>query len=152
MDKINKKIVYIDGVFDLFHRGHLESLKKAKHFLNDPDNTYLIVGVVSDTDCENYKRKPIIYENDRVEIIKSINLVDQVIFPCPLYLTLEFIKNNNIDIVVHGFSNEKDRQNQEKFFFEIKDYFKEIEYYDKISTTEIINKIKNLYSVPINNI
>jgi cytidyltransferase-like protein len=141
---VEKKIIYIDGVFDLFHRGHLESLKKAKNFLNDPDNTYLIVGVVSDVDCESYKRKPIISENDRVEIIKSINLVDQVIFPCPLYSSLEFIKNYNIDIIVHGFSNEKDRQNQDKFFFEIKDYFKEIEYYDKISTTDIINKIKNL--------
>jgi|UniRef100_A0A6C0ED98 cytidyltransferase-like protein len=47
MNKINKKIIYIDGVFDLFHRGHLESLKKAKNFFNEPDNTYLIVGVVS---------------------------------------------------------------------------------------------------------
>ena len=33
----NKKVVYIDGVFDLFHRGHLESIK-AKNVLNDPNN------------------------------------------------------------------------------------------------------------------
>jgi hypothetical protein len=50
---------------------------------------------------------------------------------------------HNIDIVVHGFSNNNDKQNQELFFCEIKDYFKEIEYYDKTSTTAIINKIKN---------
>ena len=30
--KMNKrKIVYLDGVFDLFHRGHLESIIKAKN-------------------------------------------------------------------------------------------------------------------------
>ena len=140
---MEKKIVYIDGVFDLFHRGHLESLKKAKNIFNDPDNTYLIVGIMSDIECESYKRKPIISENDRVEIIKYINIVDKVIFPCPLFSTLDFVNKNNINLVVHGFCNEQDRLNQEKYFLEIKDYFKEIEYYDKISTTEIINKIKN---------
>ena len=31
-------IVYIDGVFDLFHRGHLESLKKSKFIDENGDN------------------------------------------------------------------------------------------------------------------
>ena len=137
------KIIYIDGVFDLFHRGHLESLKKAKNYYGNPDDTHLIVGVVSDIDCESYKRKPIISEDDRVEIVKSINIVNSVVFPCRLILTIDFIKMHIIDIVVHGFSNNNDKQNQELFFCEIKDYFKEIEYYDKTSTTAIINKIKN---------
>ena len=138
------KRVYIDGVFDLFHRGHLESIIKAKSALDDPDNTYLIVGIVSDNDCSSYKRNPIINEEDRVEIIKSIKYVDQVIFPCPLNVTLEFIKENSIDLVVHGFSCEADREKQKDFFAEIKTagYFKEIDYYSKISTTEIISKLK----------
>ncbi len=67
------KTVYIDGVFDLFHRGHLESIFKAKNALDDPANTYLIVGVVSDIDCASYKRQPIINEEDRVQIIQNIN-------------------------------------------------------------------------------
>lgn len=33
----NKKVVHIDRVFDLFHRGHLECLVKAKNCLNDPE-------------------------------------------------------------------------------------------------------------------
>jgi len=134
------KRVYVDGVFDLFHRGHLESLKKAKNVLNDLDNTILVVGVVSDKDCESYKRVPIINEEDRVEIIKNIKVVDEVIFPCPLFPTMDFIKKNKIDLVVHGFSNEKDRLLQRKFFAELieNNYFMEIEYYNKISTTELI--------------
>ena len=141
-----KKVVYIDGVFDLFHRGHLESLVKAKNALNDPDNTFLLVGIVSDEVCAGYKRNPIINENDRIEIIRNMKLVDDIIFPCPLVVDMDFIKNNNIDMVVHGFSNESDREKQKDFYATIKanGYFKEIEYYSKISTTELINKIKNM--------
>lgn len=138
-----KKIVYIDGVFDLFHRGHLESIRKAKNVFNDPDNTYLIVGVVSDEDCKSYKRTPIINEIDRVELVSNIKGVDEVVFPCPMIMNLKFIDKHNIDIVVHGFSNQKDKDNQFVFFADIikNNKFKEIEYYDKISTTQIINKI-----------
>ncbi len=140
-----KKIVYIDGVFDLFHRGHLESLIKAKNIFNDPENTFLLVGIVSDSDCASYKRVPIISEIDRIEIVKNIKLVDDIIFPCPLVVTIDFIKSNNIDMVVHGFSDDADREKQKEFYAEIKakGYFQEIEYYSKCSTTSIINKIKS---------
>ena len=140
------KTVYIDGVFDLFHRGHLESIFKAKNALDDPANTYLIVGVVSDIDCASYKRQPIINEEDRVQIIQNIKQVDKVIFPCPLIVTMDFIKANSIDLVVHGFSNDADREKQKVYFADIKaeGYFKEIDYYSKISTTEIISKLKKL--------
>lgn len=140
-------IVYIDGVFDLFHRGHLESLIKAKNCLNDPDNTYLIVGIVGDKDATQYKRKPIINEDDRYEIVKSIKYVDQIICPCPLVVDIDFIKLYNIDVVVHGFANENDRNKQNVFYETIKNngYFKEIEYYSKISTSDIIYNIKTNY-------
>jgi choline-phosphate cytidylyltransferase len=141
------KIVYIDGVFDLFHRGHLESLIKAKNVLNDISNTFLIVGVVSDKDCESYKRKPIIKEEDRVEIIKSLTMVDDIIFPCPLIVTPEFLNKHKIDLVVHGFVNENDRLKQKDFFAKIVEIgkFKEIEYYSETSTTKIIKNIKDNY-------
>jgi choline-phosphate cytidylyltransferase len=141
------KIVYIDGVFDLFHRGHLESLIKAKNVLNDISNTLLVVGIVSDKDCESYKRKPIIKEEDRVEIIKSLKIVDDIIFPCPLIVTPEFLEKNNIDLVVHGFVNDNDRNKQKDFFSKIIEIekFKEIEYYKETSTTKIIKNIKDNY-------
>ena len=136
--------VYIDGIFDLFHRGHLESLKKAK---NIRENSYLIVGVISDKDAENYKRLPIINEEDRIEIIKNINIVDEVIANSPLVLTKDFIEENKIDLVVHGFSNDSDWEKQKNFFdYLIKEgKFEKISYYDKISTTGIIKKIKDDY-------
>jgi len=54
--------IYIDGIFDLFHRGHVEILRKAKNYRN---NTTLIVGVISDSVATNYKREPIYNEEDR---------------------------------------------------------------------------------------
>jgi choline-phosphate cytidylyltransferase len=137
--------VYIDGVFDLFHKGHLESLFKAKNVYNDISNTVLVVGIVSDIDCKSYKREPVINENDRIDIVKNIKIVDEIIFPCPLIVTPDFLKDNKIDLVVHGFSSNEDREKQKDFFEKIKDNFKEIDYYKLISTSDIITKIKEKY-------
>ena len=61
--------VYMDGVFDLFHRGHLEAIKKVRQIAGVDGK--VIIGVISDKDTESYKRKTIINEIDRVEIIKK---------------------------------------------------------------------------------
>jgi glycerol-3-phosphate cytidylyltransferase-like family protein len=60
-------------------------------------------------------------------------------------MTIDFVNEHKIDIVVHGFANDQDREKQNEFFKEIREIgkFKEIGYYNKISTTEIINKLKN---------
>lgn len=138
------KIVYIDGIFDLFHRGHLESLKQAKNIVED---CFLLVGVISDEVAKSYKREPIINEKDRIEIIRSIDLVDKVIENPPLILTEEFINIYNIDLVVHSFKDEEDWEKQ-KYFFDslIKiNKFKKINYYNQTSTTNIIDIIKKNY-------
>ena len=136
--------VYIDGIFDLFHRGHLESLKQAKYV---DENVYLIVGVISDKDAQDYKRLPVISQEDRTEIIKNFEIVDEVIENAPLIITEDFVCRNKIDLVVHGFCNEDDWEKQKLFFeYLIKEgKFQRIDYYSKTSTTDIINKIKHSY-------
>ena len=75
MSSNNKKIGYTTGVFDLFHVGHLEILGKAKENCD-----YLIVGVSTDELVQEYKNKrPIITFEQRIEIIKSIKYVDEVV-------------------------------------------------------------------------
>jgi glycerol-3-phosphate cytidylyltransferase len=67
------EIGYTQGVFDMFHVGHLNLLNTAKSYCD-----YLIVGVNSDDLTFSYKhKKPIISENDRKEIIENIKCVDK---------------------------------------------------------------------------
>ena len=141
--------IYLDGVFDLYHRGHLESFKylKSQEFKDrvNSNDIVLIVGIVSDLDAEGYKRKPIVNEENRVELLKYNKLIDEIIFPCPLVICKNFIDKNNIDYIVHGFANESDFEKQKDFFrIPIKlNKFLKINYYSKTSTTDIIRKIKS---------
>lgn len=72
----DKKIIgYTTGVFDMFHIGHLNLLKKTKEKCD-----WLIVGVCTDELVRELKDKdPIIPFEERVEIVKNISCVDEVI-------------------------------------------------------------------------
>lgn len=71
----DKVVGYTTGVFDLFHVGHLNILKRAKENCD-----WLIVGVSTDELVETYKNHaPVISYNERVEIVKAIRYVDEVV-------------------------------------------------------------------------
>jgi len=68
-------IGYTTGVYDMFHIGHLNILKKAKQQCD-----YLIVGVSTDELVHSEKNKvPIIPFADRCAIVEAIKYVDRVV-------------------------------------------------------------------------
>lgn len=69
------KVGYTTGVYDMFHIGHLNILKRAKEQCE-----FLIVGVSTDELVESYKHKtPIIPFKERMAIVEAIKYVDQVV-------------------------------------------------------------------------
>ena len=71
MTKKDLVVGYTTGVFDLFHVGHLNILKRAKALCDK-----LIVGVTVDR-LDQYKhKKSVIPFNERIEIVSSIKYVD----------------------------------------------------------------------------
>lgn len=91
------KIGYTTGVYDMFHIGHLNILRRAKEQCET-----LIVGVTTDELC--YKRKhkyPIINETDRMAIVKAIRYVDQVV-PQADMDKIQAVKEMGVDVVFVG--------------------------------------------------
>ena len=67
------KIVAVSGYFDPIHVGHLEYLRLSKKL---GDKSVVIVN--NNHQCVLKKGKPFMDEKDRVEIVRSIKMVDEV--------------------------------------------------------------------------
>ena len=66
---------YTTGVFDMFHIGHLNVLRRASEVCDE-----LIVGVTTDELSRSRKGKsPIVPEDERMEIVANLRYVDRVV-------------------------------------------------------------------------
>lgn len=93
---MKKVITY--GTFDLFHIGHLNLLKRAKA-LGD----YLIVAVISDDFNLREKGKVCqIKDVDRMEIVKAIRYVDEVILEENWEQKKLDVQKYDVDVFVMG--------------------------------------------------
>ena len=142
------KNIYLLGVFDLFHVGHLNIIKNSKKI-----GDKLIVGINSDRVVTSYKRKPIINEKERMEIIKSCKFVDDC-FIVDTFDNKEILLENNINIIVHG--NDwvgKSYLDQirvsDEFISKNKIKLKFLPYYEGTSTSKIIEKITTSFNKKI---
>ncbi len=67
--------VFVGGVFDILHVGHLDFLRRAKEFGDE-----LVVVVANDETVKNMKgRSPVNPSQDRLEVIKALRIVDDAI-------------------------------------------------------------------------
>lgn len=134
------KTGYTDGVYDLFHVGHLNMIQTAKQYCE-----YLIVGVHGDDVVEGYKNcRPIINENDRKRIVESVKGVDRAEIN-RFRDKLKLWELYHFDVIFIGDDwKGTDRWNQfEKVLSEVHVDVVYVPYTKGISTTDIRKKIVN---------
>lgn len=91
------KVGYTTGVFDMFHIGHLNLLKRAKEQCE-----FLIVGVSTDEVVKSYKnRTPVIPFEERIAIVKELRCVDEVV-PQISMDKMKAWKQLHFDVLFHG--------------------------------------------------
>ena len=77
MDK-KYKVGLLMGVFDMYHIGHLNLIKRAKEQCE-----FIRIAVLSDELVMKFKQKyPVIPLDERMEILRSVRYVDEVV---PIY-------------------------------------------------------------------
>ncbi len=132
------RVGYTTGVYDMFHIGHLNILKRAKEQCE-----ILIVGITTDELCFKRKNKyPIINEKDRMEIVNAIRYVDKVV-PQTDMEKIRLVKELGADAVFVG-SDWKgtDAWNQyEKEFASVGCTVVYLDYTDSISSSILREKL-----------
>ena len=137
------KLGYTSGVFDLFHVGHLNIIKKAKEKCEK-----LIVAVSTDELVQKYKNKsPVISYYERKSIVEAIKYVDMVV-PQENRDKIEAYKKYEFDVIFVG-SDWKGS----KVFNEVAEYMNDngkgkveyIPYTDKTSSTMLKNVLLSIY-------
>lgn len=130
--------IWINGTFDIIHAGHIKLLKRAR-ILSGLDG-WVKVGADTDQRITGLKgqKRPINKLEDRIEVLRSIKWIDEVVtFSTDLELE-ELIKDFSPDILLIG-SDYKDKKiigdkwTREILFFER---------YSDLSSTKIIQELE----------
>ena len=131
--------VYVDAVADLFHVGHIRFFRNARAIADDGGNVELVVGVHSDQTTEGYKRKPVIDQQQRYEVVRACRYVDEVIEDAPLIVTPGYLLEHRIDVVVRS----NDIQPDNPQIVQVSDKLQWVPYTKGVSTTEILERIRS---------
>ena len=137
---MKKKIGLVHGVFDVIHFGHIKYFEEAKNKVEK-----LIVSVTADRFVNKGPGKPIFPLSKRIEVLKSIKWIDEVIesnYPT----ALQSIKKIKPDLYIKGKDYKNIKKDLSKNIILEK---KEVEKYggkiiftetELLSSSEIVNK------------
>lgn len=130
--------IWINGTFDIIHAGHIKLFKEGRN-LSGPGG-YVKVGTDTDQRIRTLKgqKKPINKLEDRLEVLRSIKWIDEVVTFSTDFELEELIKDFSPDILLIG-SDYKDKKiigdkwTREILFFER---------YSDLSSTKIIQELE----------
>ena len=147
----DKKIVFCSGTFDLIHAGHVLFFEDCKKF-----GDILVVAVGNDNLIKKYKGKnrPIINERARLKMIGAIKPVDFCLVDLPvldddlfspIMPILEKLRPDIWAVNDDAFDLQKRKDLAKKYLIKLAILKRHCPIaFNKLSTTNIINKIKNL--------
>ncbi|KAJ1629298.1 hypothetical protein T492DRAFT_1012138 [Pavlovales sp. CCMP2436] len=94
--------IWMDGVFDLMHHGHVNAFRQGRAM-----GTYLVVGINDDASVAACKGcAPLMSEAERAETVGACRWVDEVVRSVPYVMDDAYLSHildaHGIDYVVHG--------------------------------------------------
>lgn len=143
--KEGKKIAFTNGCFDILHVGHVRYLREAKKTAD-----VLVLALNSDSSVRSIKgeKRPLVPQQERAEVLEALEFIDFVtIFPEAT--PLELIKFLKPDVLIKGGDWPEEKVVGRE---EIKKWGGKVTIIPEVegkSTTNIVEKIKNLYGSDI---
>ena len=139
--KKGKKIAFTNGCFDILHVGHVRYLREAKKTAD-----ILVLALNSDSSVRSLKgeERPLVSQEERAEILAALEFIDFVTIFQEL-TPLELINYLKPDILLKGGDWPEEKVVGRE---EIKQWGGRVAIIPEIegkSTTNIVEKIKNLY-------
>jgi D-beta-D-heptose 7-phosphate kinase/D-beta-D-heptose 1-phosphate adenosyltransferase len=142
-----------NGVFDVFHIGHLQLLKHCRDLAGEDGEVIVLIDDDAKVRQDKGECRPIFHTHERMKMLNEIPgcngrpLVDVCMYFYSDEQLENMIKNLNADILVKG-SDWRDKPIMGA------NYVKKVEFFDRIdgySTSEIIDRIKDKWKrQPIN--
>ncbi len=138
-----RTVVYIPVVLDIFHYGHLQSLKFASK-----QGDYFICGILTDRAAKFWKKKLTMSFNERKAILSSLNFIDEVmvqndIEPAKNLERIHKRFKNAVLILVHG--DDWRSASGAEYLKRIGGRLVTHPYYTKLSDFRIINSLIERY-------
>lgn len=136
-------IIYTDMVADLYHYGHMRWLNNIYNKFIKNTNNKLFVGVHNDKTAHSYKRFPIMTMEERIETLSYNPYIDKIIPNAPINISKDYINKYKLDIIcIPNNRTDEEIKYMYNIPFKLKMIHK-LDYTNTISTTEIIQRIKN---------
>lgn len=134
-------VVYTKVVADLFHFGHVQFFKAAR-----AHGDQLVVHVVDDERVALAKRRPVMTQCERLEVVASCRYVDEVLTDGPKVITRDFMRTKGYHLYAYGYGSESERLVKQADCADLPTEMQcVIPYTEGISTTEIIRRIQTAF-------